>query len=450
MANVWVDTGGIATNSGSRDVNAAALSGTGATVSGSTVTLDGSPDLSGVVTSGANQDSIHLDNSNVANQKIFWITAVDNVAKTVTVSVAPTLSASPTAWRIGGRILLAGITGNESFLRAGDTVNINNSPAAAAGTLITARVAGDITSGYVTWKGTSGYPTLTCTDASHLFTGNVAFQRITGLTFTQQGATLGCLNLSGTAADNWLIDNNKFTDAGGPMILIASGATGARIIGNELSGTNTASAHGISVSDNTCVIMFNYIHDLAGTTCDGINFNSSTSLQFVYGNIIDTCTGRGILKSATSTHIMVLLQNIFYANGNSGFENANHTLAVLYNNIFMNNGDAAGEYNLEGGSMFGSLSIGNYNCFYDGGAGDNLLNYTAGANDITTDPSFTNAAAGDFSLGSGSPCKATGFPGAFIGGLSTGYMDMGIVQRQEAAAGGGLLTNPGMSGGMRG
>ena len=435
MANIWIDTGGASTNSGSRDANAAALTGTNATVSASTVTLDGSPDLSGVVTSGASQDTIYLAQATNANQKIFWITAVDNVGKTVTVSVAPT-GVTGSNWAIGGRITLAGMTGAEAFLRAGDTVNINNSPASAAGTLITARVAGDITSGYVTWKGTSGYPTLTCTDASDLFTGNVAFQWIEGLTFTQQGATQNCIDLNNTAADNWVIYNNKFTDSGGPMINIASGATGCRIIGNEFSGTNTASAHGISASDNTCVIMFNYIHDLAGTTCDGINFNSSTSLQFVYGNIIDTCTGRGILKSATSTHLLVLLQNIIYGNGNSGWENANHTLCVLFNNIFMNNGDAAGEYNLEGGSMFGSLSLGNYNCFYDGGAGDNLLNYTAGANDITTDPSFTNAAAGDFSLGSGSPCKATGFPGAFIGGLSTGYMDMGIVQRQEAGGAG--------------
>lgn len=449
MANVWVDTGGAATNSGSRNTNSALLSGTAATVSGSVVTLDGSPDLSTIVTSGDSQDSIRIADATNSNQKIFWITAADNGAKTVTVSVAPTGVVS-SAWSIGGRCLLSTITGAESFLRAGDTVNFNNSPASAAGTLITARVAGDTTSGYVKWKGTSGYPTLTCTDASDLFTGNVAFQWIEGLTLTQQGATQNCIELSGTAADNWVIYNNKFTDSGGPMINIASGATSCRIIGNEFSGTNTASAHGISASDNTVVIAYNYIHDLAGTTCDGINLNSSSSLQFIFGNIIDTCTGRGILKASTSTHILALLQNIIYGCGNSGFENANHTLAVLFNNIFMNNGDAAGEYNLEGGSMFAALSLGNYNCFYDGGAGDNLLNYTAGANDITTDPDFAGASSGNFALNSGSPCKATGFPGAFIGGLSTGYMDMGPIQRQEAGAGGGLLTHPGMAGGMRG
>lgn len=449
MANIYVDTGGNADYSGSRDSNSVLYTITvHATYGGgATIPIVETSDLTVINTSGASQDSVNFPDATNTNQDIFWIDQVDNVSspKTIRVTVAPTgLSAGTSIGNIGGRILLAGITGEESFLRAGDTVNINNSPASAAGTLITPRVAGDTTSGYVTWKGTSGYPTLTCTDASNLLTGNVAFQRITGLTFVQQGASAVCINLSGTSADNWLIDNNKFTDSGGNAITIASGATGCRIIGNEISG---AGAHGISASDNTCVIMFNYIHDV---TTDGINFNSSTSLQFVYGNIIDTCTGRGILKSSTSTHLLVLLQNIIYGNGNSGWENANHTLCVLFNNIFMNNGDAAGEYNLEGGSMFAALSIGDYNCFYDGGSGDNLLNYTAGANDITTDPSFTNAASGDFSLGSSSPCKATGFPGAFIGGTSTGYMDMGIVQRQEAGSSGGLLTHPGMAGGMRG
>jgi hypothetical protein len=40
---------------------------------------------------------------------------------------------------------------------------------------------------------------------------------------------------------------------------------------------------------------------------------------------------------------------------------------------------------------------------------------------------FTNAAAGDFSPASTSPLKAAGFPGAFLNGLSTGYMDIGAV-----------------------
>lgn len=449
MANVWVDTGGAATNSGSSDVNTGlAVTVDASYAGGATIQLASNPDLSGVVTSGDSQSSVYFADATNANQKIFWITAVDDAAtpNTITVSVAPTgLTAGTSTGTIGGRILLSGITGFESFLRAGDTVNINNSPASAAGPLLTLRTAGSATDGYVKIKGTSGYPTLTSTNTSACITGGVAFQWIEGLTLVQQGATGSALDLTGTGADNWMIYNNKITDSGGDAINIASGSSGTRIIGNEISG---AGALGIDASDTVILILFNYIHDVA---TNGIFLNTSTNMQVIAFNIIDTCTGRGILKSGTSTHILLLLQNIIYGCGDSGFENANATMAVMFNNIFMNNGDAAGEYNLEGGSMFAALSLGNYNCFYDGGAGDNLSNYTAGANDITTDPAFTDAANGDFSLGSSSPAKATGFPGAFIGGLSTGYMDMGAIQRQEpAGGGGGLLTNPGMAGGMRG
>ena len=51
----------------------------------------------------------------------------------------------------------------------------------------------------------------------------------------------------------------------------------------------------------------------------------------------------------------------------------------------------------------------------------------------------------------GTNMKALGFPGSFSGALSTGYMDIGAVQRQEPTGGsGGLLINPGLAGGMNG
>jgi hypothetical protein len=42
----------------------------------------------------------------------------------------------------------------------------------------------------------------------------------------------------------------------------------------------------------------------------------------------------------------------------------------------------------------------------------------------------------------GTNLKAEGHPGAFAGGYSTGYVDIGAVQRQEQAGGGGLAANP--------
>lgn len=102
---LYVDPGGSATNSGSTDQNAANLTGTAATAVGTTGHARWLAHLSGLVTSGANQSVIHLNQATNANQKIFWITAFDNGAKTVTVDVVPT-GITSSAWAIGGRHVL--------------------------------------------------------------------------------------------------------------------------------------------------------------------------------------------------------------------------------------------------------------------------------------------------------------------------------------------------------
>jgi len=73
-----------------------------------------------------------------------------------------------------------------------------------------------------------------------------------------------------------------------------------------------------------------------------------------------------------------------------------------------------------------------YNNYFNNGT--DVQNATKGPHALALDPQFTNAPGGDFSIGAN--LKAGGFPGAFDGGLSTGYLDMGAVQRQEPAAGG--------------
>jgi hypothetical protein len=151
MGTLYIDTGGSATNSGSSDQNAAELSGSAATVAGSVVSLDGSPDLSGLSTSGANQAAIHINDATNSNRKIFWISAVDNTAKTVTVDVAPTGIVS-SAWAIGGRHVLTPAA-IEGALRAGDTAIFNNSPATRTGTFWTFRAAGTTAAGWAKLKG---------------------------------------------------------------------------------------------------------------------------------------------------------------------------------------------------------------------------------------------------------------------------------------------------------
>ncbi len=55
-------------------------------------------------------------------------------------------------------------------------------------------------------------------------------------------------------------------------------------------------------------------------------------------------------------------------------------------------------------------------------------NWPVGAHDTALDPGFVSAATGNFAIGTN--LKAQGYPGAFQLG-STGYTDIGAVQRKE-------------------
>lgn len=73
-----------------------------------------------------------------------------------------------------------------------------------------------------------------------------------------------------------------------------------------------------------------------------------------------------------------------------------------------------------------------------GGAAINITS-AAGGGTYTV----RNGSIGVFTLSSTSPCKATGWPGAFLssGAVNTGYMDMGALQRQEPAGGATVVVN---------
>lgn len=431
MGILYCKTTGSATNSGSTDTDAATVSGAAATVAGSVVTLDGSPDLSGVVTSGASQSSIYLADATNSNMKIFWITAVDDGADTVTVHAAPT-GITSSAWAIGGRVIHTPAN-VEGALRAGDIYEFQDSPASSASTLLTARNAGDSTSGMVTVRGISGSrPALTCSGTVGVIAPNsIALWKIDNLEIIQTGASGNALD----AGVGWWFNNLKISDAGGAGIGVS--ANGTRVTFCEIGGGSITD--GLVVGSIHAAVFGNYIHDVTG---DGIEINGSAPVSLlICNNIIDTCAGRGVYFSggsvaATAIHAS-LIGNTIYGCGNSGIEVVDADLVVLaFNNVLQDNGNAAGEFNVEWQNGNAErLSSHGYNLFYHagGGGGANLSNLTANSTESTSDPSFTTPASGDFSIGSSSPAKATGFPGAFLGG-PTGYADMGAVQRQEPSS----------------
>ena len=191
---------------------------------------------------------------------------------------------------------------------------------------------------------------------------------------------------------------------------------------------------GIAVGGEDGLITGSYIHDCGQT---GLSLGTSDDAKITF-NIVDTCaTAISIGGSAFSFFI----QNNTLYNGTTGINNAG---TVGLNGSVLNNTISGFTTGANSTTNWPS-DLWDYNNFFN--CTTPRINVNAGPNDTALDPGFTDAANGNFTIGAN--LKAKGFPGAFPGGLTTGYLDIGAVQRVEPT-GGGLLTNPGMSGGLRG
>lgn len=424
MATFYVQTTGSATNSGSSDENASNLSGSAATGLGtSTIALDGSPNLAALPTSGATQATIYLNNATNSNQKIFKISAVDNTAKTVTVVGTPTGSDGGT-WAIGGRLIWTPAN-IEAALAAGDTVVFNDSPAARASTFLTCRASGDSASGPITFKGKAGVrPVLNVTNTSIVLTGNSQTNWLfQNLEIDQDGASGNAVSGFGNGI---VFDDVKIIDAGGEGI---NSAAFMILKGCEITGVGGV---GINSSSGFALIGCN-IHDCGS---HGAVSSAASPHVFIAYSTIESNTGKGVSLSGAATtqgHNAVLLNNTIYGNGDSGLEVADaDTVVVNINNIFSENGNAAGESNVEWAAGTGELhGVHANNIFFHsgGGGGTNLTNVTANSTELTTDPAMSDPAGANFAIGASSPAANAGYPGALLGG-QTAYRDIGAMQRQ--------------------
>lgn len=171
-----------------------------------------------------------------------------------------------------------------------------------------------------------------------------------------------------------------------------------------------------------------YIHD--SKTCVNVNAVGGG----FYFNIIDTCSLIGVNFAATYDNIVLIGNTIYGAAtppgtgtvgiGGAAADSENDT--VIGNIIF----------GWDTGISYTANALSNYFNW------NNLYNNTtprayatAGPNDIALDPAFVDAPNGNFAVGAN--MKAAGFPGLLPGSGSTGYLDIGAIQRIEPAAGGG-------------
>jgi hypothetical protein len=198
---------------------------------------------------------------------------------------------------------------------------------------------------------------------------------------------------------------------------VTGNATGIFLFNNDISVygcTITANtAKGIDCQGNGLIVRC-LIHGNTGASTDGISFAGG---------------GNGVAIGCSIA-----------GNGRDGIRVDDGSVAALIQgNILGGNGG----YNLNASasdwSALSEVSQIDRNFLYASTSG-HYHNLPAGPNDVSlTGNPFTASASGDFSLnstaGAGAAVRAAGWPGVFPGGLTTGYLDGGAAQHQDAGGG---------------
>lgn len=386
------------------------------------------------------QSAIAVASATNTNRKIFWIRAVSDTNDLVVVDVVVTSAASN--WAIGGQVNVTGAPDLYNAGRNGDEV-IQNTDLTANPLNLTLR--NPPTSWVLqTFKhtGKSGAVRAVINQGngdaiSIASTSSSANFLISNCEVQSQGTGQGIVRQSGGANVMSAFDL-AVTDSGG------AGFSGTTVYLVRVSLTGCA-GNGASISTSTLIDCRS-----SGNGSAGFSIGAATLINC----IADYNTTFGVQQTVAG--VFMYINCTIYHNNSHGFSGSANYGAIapeiFINNIIKDNGDASNEYNI---IAYNTGTLAYYmrdNCVTQvGGRGGTNVRFPAdlSSSDITTDPLFVDPDAAyatrNLGLQSGSPAKGISYS---FGGLTTSYRDMGAVQRQESAAGGGLLVNPGMRGGM--
>lgn len=173
--------------------------------------------------------------------------------------------------------------------------------------------------------------------------------------------------------------------------------------------------------------IFCYAHD--GTNA-GINVANVSS---AIGSISDTNGGHNFYSAS---YAFRYINCVSYNSTTNGYVFNQTTWArgsAIINCIAKDNGT----YGFDRESTTDTYPYFDYNCYHNNTTA-NLNNLASGLNDITSDPSFVNAAAGDFTVSSGSPILDVGAQPSTDIGLTGDYKwNIGADQDDNVSGGGG-------------
>lgn len=442
---------------------ATALTGTNASTdsNGLVITLDGSPDLSGVLTDGS--AVIYIQDPTAGELNFAKITGTNDGADTVTVVDAFAASTSGFTWGIGGKRASIGSTTSKKLfennagagdLQGGWTVEMESGHEETIAAQYTIRGGGSATDGPITLRGAAGAatrPIITASFNGSLFVPIADYYQFIDFDLKNTNATktasIGIHFSSGVQGG--LISGIKIADSTNNFFKgIATGTTTSYGVIQSSEIGHTAS-YGIDISSAGFLIQDCYVHN---TGDHSIYYQSSTPLNnTLRNNIIYNSSSDGIHYGATSTILaksIDIIANTVDSCTGDGLEVAGTNLSVftllqIENNIFSNNGGYGVSFS--GAPSLGALNKGavrvrNNNTF-NNTSGSYLNTQSIESGDNTTDPDFENVASGDFTIGTGNLING-GFPqnnigsnsASGVGSITRTYVDIGAVQIDSAAA----------------
>lgn len=350
----------------------------------------------------------------------FEITSVSaGVSVTVDRAVCTGISADAVI-NIGGAvdhpntISASVVAGNTVFVAPGTYVKVG-----ANAYVLTLSVSGG-NGTPILWKGyITNHSTIPTGTDRPVFDGatNTTNVLVGGTTVANSFYNLIMKRASGTNVSNsnnglWSFSNVRITQAGtdGTEGDFDSTYINCEIDANGSSGRDAGSS-------GTMVLISCYVHDNAA---HGI-FGDDTGMSLVVINSISESNSAGHGFACTGSKLQAF-NSIAYNNAgasSAGFRWNFASTAANQNFVFLNNISVSnGQYGFNRtGTGAPPPAEFNYNSYYGNGTAG-LNNITAGPNDVTTNPTFTDAANGDFSLQAGSPCIDTGFPGHSMAGAT--------------------------------
>ena len=427
-----------------------ALTGTGASLNATTsadLSAD-SPDLSGVATDG----SAALWVATTSGRQYSRITAVDNGTKIVTVATAYAVTESSRTWGIGGkratfdhansRTLFSDfeaqwIIETETAQSLTSVIGVNGTVAAT--TNLCAFIQGSSGSR----KTITQTANAACFELIAATTLSIGFARL----------KLECSNATRTAAYGINIDDAASTNTR----LI-------RLVDCEFGDVTNTLVNGFRAAASTDRYEVLYVSGCYCHHCTGAGGSSASSAigghsivnsmfvengshgfsvlassdLVILGSIFANNAGDGFRSNGPTGEVSCMISNCTFAeNAGDGLEflnAASSSLLFLANNIFANNG-GYGIAGTDADWVAGSTFVNSNNCFYNNTSGTvQETDIGTGANVITTDPLFVNAAGNDFRLQPGSPCRGAAYMNDIGGaGLSSSDLDIGAVQHSDPA-----------------